>query len=265
MPPTRSGTDPVPQGAAPAVMRAASVLDALSASETGFMTLSDLAREVGIPKSSTSSICTALEAAGLILREDQGYTLGRRLVELGGAYLARMDVVREFYHLCEESELFRPETLRLSALAGLDTLTLARYDGHIPTRLTSGIGDRFPASATAQGKALLAQLDDSEVERRYHGIATLPRVTTASITSVPELVAQVARARRAGFATDEQEAAEHVIGLAVAVPQRGVRTAMLAVSVTTLDADATDARRSAFVGELRRFARALGNPMAPAR
>ena len=51
---------------APAVTRAAAVLDALSASATGRLTLSDLARELGIPKSSTSNLLLALEEAGLI-------------------------------------------------------------------------------------------------------------------------------------------------------------------------------------------------------
>lgn len=36
---------------------------------------------------------------------------------------------------------------------------------------------------------------------------------------------------------------------------------MLAVSVTLLDADATAPRREQMIAELRRFARALGNPL----
>lgn len=264
MSPTRSGTDAVPAGAAPAVVRATAVLDALAASETGYLSLSDLARAIGVPKSSTSAICNALEAGDLVRRDDLGYTLGRRLVELGGSYLARMEVVREFYHLCETSEVMAPETVRLSALAGIDTLCLARYEGHPALRLTSGIGDRFPSSATAQGKALLARLDDSEIVRLYHGIDVLPRVTPASLTSLDDLLAQVRQARRDGYATDEQEAAEHVVGLAVAVPTRGVRSPVLAVSVTLLDAEVTPEVRARFVRELKLMARALGNPMAPA-
>ncbi|MDQ6752700.1 MAG: helix-turn-helix domain-containing protein, partial [Actinomycetota bacterium] len=40
---------------APAVTRAAAVLEALAEAPSGRLTLSDLARELGIPKSSTSN------------------------------------------------------------------------------------------------------------------------------------------------------------------------------------------------------------------
>lgn len=241
-------------------MRAAAVLDALAGSETGTLNLSDLARELGIAKSSTSSLCTALEASGLIHRDELGYSLGRRLVELGGSYLARMDVVKEFYRLAEASPTFVHETMRLSALAGTDTLGLARYEGRPALRLTSGIGDRFPASASAQGKALLARLDDSEVRRLYAGLR-LPRITASTVVDLDDLIAQLAAIRERGYAMDDQEAAENVVGYAVAVPTRGVRSPFLAVSVT-YDA-ATPTRPSAeVIPELQRMARALGNPMA---
>lgn len=260
--PVRSGTDQTPPGSAPAVVRAIGVLDALAESPTGFLSLSDLARELRIPKSSASTICNALEAGRLIRRHDIGYRLGRRTVELAGAYLSRMDQVAEFYDHCTNSSLFAAETVRLSVLAGTDTLCLARYEGRPALRLTSGIGDKFPANASAQGKALLAQLDDSEVERIFHGIDELPQVTSRSIRTLPELLADLERTRRRGYGLDEGEAADHVVGLAVTIATRGVRSPMLAVSVTMLDSQVTDERHDAVVTELRRLASALGNPMS---
>lgn len=260
--PARSGSDEVPAGSAPAVIRAVRILDALADSPTGFLTLSDLAREVGIPKSSASAICLALEAGKLIHREDIGYRLGRRSVELGGAYLARMDQVTEFYDVCSSSELFRHETLRLNVLAGIDTLCVARYEGHPALRLTSGIGDKFPAHATAQGKALLARLDDAEVRRIFHGLPRLEVATAKTMRELPALLDDLRATRERGFAVDEGEAADHVVGLAVTVPTRGVRSPMLAVSVTLLDWEATTERRIRMVAGLREVARALGNPMS---
>ncbi len=260
--PARSGTDITPPGSAPAVVRAIAVLDALAASPTGFLSLSDLAREVGIPKSSASAICNALETGLLIRREDAGYRLGRRTVELGGAYLARLDQVAEFYDFCASSDLLSAETTRLSVLAGIDTLCLARYEGRPALRLTSGIGDKFPASASAQGKALLAQLDDTEVERLHHGIDELATATARSLRTVPELLTDLAATRARGYGRDESEAADHVVGVAVAIATRGVRSPMLAASVTMLDSQVTPDREAAMVAELRRLAGVLGNPMS---
>lgn len=264
MSPVRGGTDVTPPGAAPAVVRAVAVLDALAASETGSMGLSDLARELGVPKSSLSSICTALELGGLVRRDELGYELGRRTVELGGAYLTRLDQVSEFYRACEASEVFHRETVRLSAHAGTDTLCLARYEGRPAIRLTTAIGDRFPASACAQGKALLSQLDDEEIERLYHGIPELPRMTGRSRRTVAKLLKDLRQTREQGYAFDDEESADAVVGLAVAVPAHGVRSALLAVSVTKLKSTFSDAERLRMVAELRRIAHLLGNPMAGA-
>ena len=260
--PVRSGTDHTPPGSAPAVVRAIAVLDAIAESPTGFLSLSEVARAVGIPKSSASAICNALEAGLLIRRDDVGYRLGRRTVELGGAYLSRLDQVAEFYDFCAKSKLFANETVRLSVLAGSDTLCLARSEGRPALRLTSGIGDRFPASSSAQGKALLALLDDPEVERLFHGIPELPQATNRSIRTLPDLLADLGRTRQRGYGMDTSEAADHVVGLAVAIATRGVRSPLLAASVTLLDSQVTDERREAMVRELRRLASALGNPMS---
>ncbi|MFP5417051.1 MAG: IclR family transcriptional regulator [Actinomycetes bacterium] len=263
MSPVTSGRDEAPPGAAPAVFRATGVLDAIADSPQGFLSLSDLAREVGIAKSSALTICTALEAGGLVRRDELGYWLGRRLVELGGSYLSRLDQVREFYDACASSPVMARETLRLSALAGIDTLCLARYEGRPAIRLTAGIGDSLPSSATAQGKALLARLDDAEVERLYHGIPSLPTMTSRSHRNLTDLLEDLAHVRHRGYAVDEEEAAENVVGLAVSLPTRGSHAPLLAISVTLLDRDATPDRRAAMVAELAALSRQLGNPMQP--
>ncbi len=263
MSPVRGGTDVTPPGAAPAVVRAVAVLDALAASAEGFMSLSDLSRALGVPKSSVSTICAGLELGGLVRRDELGYSLGRRLVELGGSYLARVDQIAEFYRACAESAEFSGQTVRLSTAAGIETLCLARYEGRPAIRLTTAIGDRVPASACAQGKALLSRLDDAEIERLYHGIPELPRMTIHSRKTVPSLLADVRRTRARGYALDDEEAADNVVGLAVVVPTRGVRAPILALSVTILKSSFDEDVRAAMVAELQRMASALGNPMAP--
>lgn len=260
--PVRGGTDVTPPGAAPAVSRAVAVLDALAASEDGTMTLSDLSRALGVPKSSTSTICTALELGGLVRRDDLGFSLGRKLVELGGAYLARLDQVGEFHRACLESPVLRDETLRLSTAAGIDVLCLARYEGRPAVRLTTNIGDRLPSSSCAQGKALLARLDDSEIERLYHGMDELPRLTGRSRRTLPRLLKDIRLARARGYALDDEESADSVVGLAVVVPTRGVRAPILAISVTKHKSDWNDEVRDELVAELKRMATLLGNPMA---
>ena len=85
---------------APAVTRAAAILDVLAENAGEAAGPSELARRLGLPKSSIANICGALADAGLVRRVGTGFALGRRLAELGGAYLASVDQVQEFYEAC---------------------------------------------------------------------------------------------------------------------------------------------------------------------
>src|SRR3954447_9079406 len=179
----------------PAVARAGAILSALAEAAGRPLTVSDLARQLGLPKSSTANLCLALEGERLLSRVDGGYQLGRRLVELGGAYLSTIDQVQEFYAACRRQPHISRQTARVAVLDGLDVLYLARYDGTQPIRLTANIGDRFPAHCTATGKALLAQLDPAALDERYRGQRRLPALTDRSITSLSELQKELDRVR----------------------------------------------------------------------
>lgn len=242
-------------------MRAVAVLDALAADDGGPMSLSDIARAIGVPKSSTASIISALELGGLVARDNGEYTLGRRLVELGGAYLSRSDRVREFYAACAASPELAGETVRLWALGGTHAICLGRYDGHPAVRLTVNIGDRLPASVSAAGKIMLAQFDDAEVVDLYHGQEAWPRLTASSLGSLGALLVALGDARRRGYGLSTEEAQESVIELAVIVPSRGTRTATLAVGVTQHTASYTPAQAPRLVSALSEVAARLGNPM----
>ena len=68
---------------APAVSRAARILEVLAESNGEPVGPSELARRLGLPKSSIANICGALADAGLVRRMGTGFALGRRLAELG--------------------------------------------------------------------------------------------------------------------------------------------------------------------------------------
>lgn len=246
---------------APAVTRAAAVLDALAASATGRLTLSDLSREVGIPKSSTSNLLLALEEARLITRQGAEFTLGRKLVELGAAYLGRMDEVQEFYRYCEQASVLSRETVRIAMLDGTNVIYLARYEGHPAVRLTSNIGDKMPVSLCAVGKALIARLRDHDLEEMFPDEAELPVLTPKSLRTGAELKAQLREIRAQGYAFEDEESTTGVVCLAVSVPTRGAHGPSLGLSVTALKATYSPEQGSQMVKELQELAHSLGNPM----
>lgn len=246
---------------APAVTRAAAILDVLAESPVNPSGPSELARRLGLPKSSIANILNAMADVGLVRRTGSGFALGRKLAELGGAYLAAIDLVQEFYDASRELPTASDETLQLAVLDDLEMTYLARHDGRQQVRLTSGIGRRLPATVTATGKAALAALDDRELERRLATVTTLPRLTPNSIGSLDELRADIARVRQRGHAVDNEETIEGVVCLGVAIPARRPGEGPYAASVTLLKARATDSRVAALVGDLGLLAGRLSDPM----
>lgn len=246
---------------APAVTRAAAVLDALAASTAGRLTLSDLARELGIPKSSTSNLLQALEDAELITRLGSDYSLGVKLVELGAAYLSRRDEVREFYRFCEQAPLLKGETVRIAMLDGENVIYLARYEGHPAVRLTSNIGDKMPVTLSAVGKALISKLHDHDLEQLFPDDADLPVLTPRSLRTGRDIKAEIVDIRAQGYAFEDEESTLGVVSLGVAVPTRGSHGPSLGVSVTALKATFSDELREAMVRELVDLTKMLGNPM----
>jgi IclR family transcriptional regulator, blcABC operon repressor len=247
----------------PAVARAAAILDLVSEAKGASLTPSEIARELDLPKSSTGNICAALESAGLLVKRENGYTLGRKLVELGGRYLATVDPLREYYDLCRTLPTISNEASRVAILDGVDVLYLAKHEGYQPIRLTANIGDRFPASCTATGKILLSMLDPAQVIDRYRGVGALPTLTKRSVATVSDLMKELDEVRASGFAMDDEETTRGVTCFAVGVEGFRGDFTNVAVSATVLTDRLDENLREALLADLWIMAQRLGNPLAP--
>lgn len=251
------------QTTVPAVARAAAILSTLADSGGQALSVSELARRLGLPKSSTANLCLALEAERLVSRNDSGFLLGRRLVELGGAYLGTIDQVREFYGACRRQPHIKDQTARVAVLDGLDVLYLARYDGTQPIRLTANIGDRFPAHCTATGKALMARLPAAALDERLRNKRQLIALTERSITDPSKLRAVLDEVRERGYAVDDEETTPGVTCFAIAVPGARTDSDPFAISVTSVTSALDLELRDVLLVELRAIGEALGNPLLP--
>ena len=249
---------------APAVTRASAILDLLAENHGMPAGPSELARRLGLPKSSIANVCAALADTGLLRRVGTGFALGRRLAELGGAYLASIDQVQEFHEASRELETGSEETVQLAVLDGTQMTYLARHDGRQPVRLQSQIGRRLPASVTATGKAALASLEPDEVARRFEGVE-LPQLTRRSLLNLDALLADLQVVRARGYAMDDEETVEGVVCFGVAIPGRSPGEGPYAVSITLLKARATFDRVPALIADLHRLAARLSDPLRAVR
>jgi DNA-binding IclR family transcriptional regulator len=153
----RAARDP-----APAVTRGIRLLELLADAGRP-LTLTEIAGGLGLAKSSTANLCLALEAARMIERGAQGYRLGLRTAELGGAFAAQFNQVREFYGVCDASPVLAAELVQVAILDGADALYIARHEGSRAVRIGTPLGSRLPAALSATGRAMLSTLSDAEV------------------------------------------------------------------------------------------------------
>ncbi len=246
---------------APAVTRALAIVKLLADAQGEPLSLADLARGISAAKSSTSNLCAALEEDEMITRTPRGYVLGRRTVELGGAYIAQFNQMREFYSFCEQAPLLSHEVVQIAMLHGTEAVYLARHEGRAPMRLTASIGSRFPAAPTAVGNALLTTLTDTEILERFRAPQHFPQLTPNSVRTVPNLLIKVREARRRGYAVDDNETHPGIYGVAVVLPPWMSGDQSLAIGTSLMSATATGEQVADVVVELQEAVRRLSNPL----
>ncbi len=246
-------------GNAPAVTRAIRVLDLLADARGVPRTLTEIARELGLAKSSVSNLCAALEEGGLVRRSSAGYLLGRRTVDLGSAFLAGFNQIREFYRVCEESEVLRQQLVQIALLDGAQVLYLAVFEGRQRFPMSASVGDRYPASVTAVGTALLSELTPTQVAELYWDATNLVGFTKKSTSTLAELQDKLQRTRQRGYAVDEGEVHPTVLGLAIPIPG-GSGEPSFAIGVSIVHPTGSTDERDTILAALHHAAATLTRP-----
>ncbi|WP_281168947.1 IclR family transcriptional regulator [Effusibacillus pohliae] len=128
-------------------------------------------------------------------------------------------------------------------LDGRDVVYLAKEETTAPIRLASSPGMRFPAHATALGKALLSQFERLQLEELYRD-AELTALTPNTVRSFDHLWEQLQQVKARGTACEQQEAVEGFCCVAAPVFNHGNRM-IAAVSFTMLAASWHDKQQAA--------------------
>lgn len=256
-----TGDDPAPPNAAslrlvPAVERAVRLLDLLARSGEP-QPLSDLCRQLSLPKSSVHGLLTTLTALGLTIRGDhQTYSMGPRVLQWAGQYSSQSVLVNAFNTLAAELAALNAETMMLAVLDGSDVVYLACRQGNRPLAVNFRVGGRFPACCTSSGKAIMATLPQERV-RQLMADGGLRRLTRHSVTSPAILLRQLDETRLRGFAIDDEETAEGMYCFGAGVFGAGQPQAVAAVAVSLIKASATPRRSQEIIASLRALAERL--------
>ncbi|TQS88951.1 IclR family transcriptional regulator [Arthrobacter sp. TS-15] len=179
------------------------------------LSVSEVARRAGLPKSTTSRWVSALVAHRFLEQHDRRLSLGLRFFELGEQAVRPQSLRRLTYAQMEGLRRATGHTVHLAVLDGRHVV----YIQILPTRgtpaLRSRVGGRILAHATGVGKALLA-FSPLEVSDKYIAEG-LPKVGPKTITQPDELRAALWRTRAQGFSTEDEESGPGVACVAAPI------------------------------------------------
>lgn len=218
--------------------------------------VTEVARALGIPKSSASRLLSLLGRHGFLERisRHEGFEAGFELQRLGRMARSGDLLLEAADESLRELVTRHPATGYLAFLDGLDTVIVRVRESPTPVRFVVSEGTRLPAFVTAIGKALLMRLDSQQL------LSLLPdrlvyRPLSVSITR-GALLRELNQARERGW-TELADASGRGIGAAaVAVAAPPGRTVGIALCWMLRDMPRSRHRRT--VAELLGAARAVG-------
>lgn len=170
------------------------------------LSVAEVSAATGLHKSTAHRILMALEYNGLIEQNQESakYRLGIKLFKLGHQAAARLnlrDMARPYLRaLMEETG----ETVHLAILDNDQVLYLEKVEGPHALRMPSRVGRHIPTYCTSLGKAMLSCLDEAEVRRIIQN-HPIQQYTPNTVKSVEELLVELKRTRKRGYAVDNEE------------------------------------------------------------
>jgi DNA-binding IclR family transcriptional regulator len=172
------------------------------------LSLGEIAKHVGLPRSTVQRIVQSLTEGGFLISQGQS-----RSIALGPDLLAMgANATNNVF------ELAHPFLKSLAEETG-ETVDLARFNrdhmvfidqvaGAHRLRAVSAVGDKFPLHCTANGKAALALLSDSQLQKIVSD--GLDAYTPNTITDAQKLMDEIRTIRTSSIAIDNEE---HLLGI----------------------------------------------------
>ncbi|MFN7002801.1 MAG: IclR family transcriptional regulator C-terminal domain-containing protein [Roseinatronobacter sp.] len=187
------------------------------------MTLSDVARRVGLSPAATRRALITLTELGYVGQKDKRFHLKPRVMSLGSA----------FYFAARIDEVLHPDLRDLvnrfgdassvGTLDGTDVIYVAHISVQRARRAAAMVGARYPAHATSMGRVLLAALPDTALEKLLSE-APLAQLTAQTVTDPTALKAELATVRAQGYATTVDQLDYGITALAVPIRDAEGRT-----------------------------------------
>jgi IclR family pca regulon transcriptional regulator len=194
------------------------------------MTVSEAARAGDLSPASARRCLLTLCELGYLRSDGKHYWMDHGALRISYAYAASTQLPRLFQPgldaLCERSR----ESASLAVLHGDRVLIAARSTARRTLRVGLAVGSRLPLHCSAAGRSLLWGHADGAVRALLAGRA-LERLTPRTLTSVRELLRELAASRERGYTVCDEEIELGVRSIAVPIFTReGAVAAAMSIS-----------------------------------
>ncbi|NNG07721.1 MAG: IclR family transcriptional regulator [Desulfobacteraceae bacterium] len=242
---------------APSVKKAFQILKLISDTDGG-VGISDLAKSLGMGKSTVHGITAALEELGTIIRDpvSKRYTLGFTLLELGRSAHSQIDLKDVARPVMEDLMEETQESVFIGVLNGERVTILDMVESRQDLKMTSTRGTTIPLLAGAVGKVFLSTMDDDKAKEIILKKG-LPSFTEHSVSDPQQYLQAIKVAREKGYATDYEE---YILGVrAVASPIKGENHLISAIWVVGFKTSLNDHKMETVIDATKRSAEEISH------
>lgn len=209
-------------GASSGLGRALQVIYAIANSPYETVGVSELSRQLSLPKAVVHRILKSLALNDLLELDmsTRRYRFGPGALVIGLAALRNLDMPRQARPVLDDLVRETAETATLSMRQGDFRTYVAQVLSPQEVKMSVVIGRRFPLYAGSSSKCMLAMLSSTD-RQAYFDRVRLDPLTPATITGREELEKELERVRRAGFAVSRGERESDAGSVAAAVLDAG--------------------------------------------
>jgi len=188
----------------------------------------DLVDNMEMPRSTLHDHLRSLESIGVVVKNDQEYTVGTRFLEIGARARHQHPLFKAGHSQVEKLAIQTGEHASLSIEERGRGILLYVAKGENAVNLKAYPGRRTPLHANAAGKVMLAHLPEERVDEiiDQHG---LPAYSSETITDRDELKEELVQIQELGYATDTSELVEGVRAISAPILQKGTVVGTISV------------------------------------
>lgn len=202
------------RGGLQSVLTALDLLDCFEEQED--FGVSELARNIGVAKSTAHRLLTTLCARGFAAQDEESgrYRLGLRLYDLGHLAVSRSDIRNAALPILQDLHHRTGATAHIGVPDGDDVIYLERIVGRDSQKTWSKVGRRAPSATTSSGKVLYAYSP-----RFVNGcmLGPLPMALASDHACAARYRVALQEALKRGFAVSVDESLEGLTSIAAPV------------------------------------------------